>query len=257
MNRQHIARLEEQLESLIETAFSSLMGNRLRAQDLALHLARAMEDHAVTIQSTDPRPIAPDTYQIVLRDDLFKRLVSRNPQLNVQLAEHMIELANQAGFRLDTTPTVKLIADVKLITHFKITASHSEDYEGNRTDAMQRVEVPANQAMPHAHFLTTDYQAIPLEQDIMNLGRHKDNHIVLDDPAVSRYHAQVRRRYGEHMIFCVNSKNGMYVNDVRVKEHHLKPGDVVQLGGTRLIYTVEDNDDDTTHPADTGILKPL
>jgi pSer/pThr/pTyr-binding forkhead associated (FHA) protein len=256
MRRQHIAQLEEKLEGLVEAAFSSLMGNRLRAQDLALHLARAMEDHA--LYADQPRPIAPDTYQIVLRGDIFDRLVGRNPKLKAQLAEHLLDLAHQAGFRLENLPTVKLIADTQITQQFNIHASHSDSQQGSRTDAMQPVNVRNKSTVTYvAHLLTDDQRMIPLDQDVMNIGRHSDNHITLNDSAISRYHAQIRRRFNEHIIFSTMSKNGLYVNEVRVKEHRLKPGDVVRIGSMRLIYIIEDNDDDTTHPADTGILNPL
>ena len=44
MNHQHIARLEAQLEQIIEGAFVNLFGKRIQAQDIALKLVRAMED---------------------------------------------------------------------------------------------------------------------------------------------------------------------------------------------------------------------
>ena len=45
MKNKHIAKLEAQLEHIIEGAFANLFGKTINAQDIALRLSRAMEDN--------------------------------------------------------------------------------------------------------------------------------------------------------------------------------------------------------------------
>jgi len=60
MKRKHINRLEEHLEQFIEGAFASLFGKKIRAHDIALQLARAMEDSCIAPQGSDPRRVVSD-----------------------------------------------------------------------------------------------------------------------------------------------------------------------------------------------------
>ena len=69
----------------------------------------------------------------------------------------------------------------------------------------------------------------------LTLGRHARNDIVLLDPAVSRRHARLRYRDGRWIIMDLESKNGSFVNDVRVGRSELRPGDVLMVGDRRLL----------------------
>jgi pSer/pThr/pTyr-binding forkhead associated (FHA) protein len=83
---------------------------------------------------------------------------------------------------------------------------------------------------------------VPLDQDVINIGRNWDNQIVIDDPSVSRLHVQLRRRDHQYLLFDADSRSGTLVNNVRVREHGLRSGDIIQIGETRMLY-VEDDDD--------------
>ena len=72
--------------------------------------------------------------------------------------------------------------------------------------------------------------------DGATLGRGLDNTIVLDDPRVSRRHAQLRSVNGRWMVSDHQSTNGTFVNGMRVGEHPLNPGDIVSLGGLELRF---------------------
>jgi hypothetical protein len=69
----------------------------------------------------------------------------------------------------------------------------------------------------------------------LTLGRHTRNDIVLLDPAVSRSHAELRYRDGRWIIRDLESKNGSFVNGVRVGRSELRPGDVLMVGDGRLL----------------------
>ncbi|MFW5771833.1 MAG: FhaA domain-containing protein, partial [Phototrophicaceae bacterium] len=232
----------------------------VRAQDLALHLARAMEAELLPPHGTDPRPLAPDRYIITLPPALHQHLIERNPRLAVALADHLLELANAAGYRMQREPEVKLLADASLeARRFTVHASHADPRGSSSTAAMQPVRLPteAESRPPQAQLIFQDQHAVALDGEMVTIGRHHDNHIVIDDPTVSRFHVQIRVRFGEHYIFNAASKFGTFVNGVRVKEHRLKPGDVIRLGNTQFIYAPTSHyDDDTsqTGPMDIDLL---
>lgn len=74
----------------------------------------------------------------------------------------------------------------------------------------------------------------PLEADEILLGRHISADIRLADTSVSRYHAVMTVSAGVWSITDLDSKSGTYVNDQRVKQARLHPGDCIRLGNVQL-----------------------
>jgi hypothetical protein len=241
MNDQHIARLESQIERLVEGAFGQLFGKRIRAMDIAMQLARAMEDNAKAGGRVDPRPVAPDYYIIYLNATVRTHLLQRQPSLAKRLSEHLVELASSAGYRLSHAPTIDILPDDQLgIGSLVVDARHVHK-KHSTTAVMQRVSLPVPQEAPrNPQLLLQDQIAVPLNREYINIGRSRDNHIVIDDPSVSRHHLQLRLRFGHYVLFDAQSFSGTTVNDVPVKEHTLQTGDVICIGRTRLVY-IEDS----------------
>lgn len=71
------------------------------------------------------------------------------------------------------------------------------------------------------------------------VGRGPYNHVVIDDPRVSRQHAKISPEDGEHVVHDLGSANGTFVNDEAVKRHKLVPGDVVRFGPFRFKFELE------------------
>jgi serine phosphatase RsbU (regulator of sigma subunit) len=68
------------------------------------------------------------------------------------------------------------------------------------------------------------------------IGRGPINHIVIDDPRISRQHAKVTPEEGGHVIYDLNSANGTFVNSMAIKRHKLQPRDVVHVGPFRFSF---------------------
>lgn len=67
------------------------------------------------------------------------------------------------------------------------------------------------------------------------IGRDKDADFSVQMDAVSRHHAKVERMpNGRYKLTDLNSTNGTFVNDVRVREWELQPGDMLRCGGAIL-----------------------
>ena len=75
MNEKYIAQIEAQLEQIVEGAFTNLFRKRLNAHDIAMTLARAMENTLRYAQDGDSRPIAPDAYTIRLNSSSEQKLL--------------------------------------------------------------------------------------------------------------------------------------------------------------------------------------
>ena len=89
---------------------------------------------------------------------------------------------------------------------------------------------------PNAVFLMEDGKIYPLVRAVINIGRMLDNDLVIDDPRVSRHHAQLRAVDGHFVLSDTNSTGGVFVNGRRVAQTILYPNDSVSLASVILIF---------------------
>lgn len=80
-------------------------------------------------------------------------------------------------------------------------------------------------------------QTIPLNGDLMRLGRAPQNEVMLDAKNISRFHCQIKLENERLVVEDLGSTNGTYVNEMRITEPHiLSVGDVVRVGHEQLIF---------------------
>jgi adenylate cyclase len=72
------------------------------------------------------------------------------------------------------------------------------------------------------------------------IGRHPDNTIQILDKVISKEHAEVVRVEGKYLLRDLDSRNGTFVNQRRIKEVPLKDKDEITLGSTRLVFFAEE-----------------
>ena len=98
-------------------------------------------------------------------------------------------------------------------------------------------EPESNDAIPENAFLIIEGVKIhPLKESVINVGRKLENHVVIDDPRISRTHAQLRVIKGHFVLFDLNSTGGTFVNGQRTSRTVLYPGDVISLAGVTLVF---------------------
>ncbi len=86
-------------------------------------------------------------------------------------------------------------------------------------------------------FLIVDgARVVSLDKPIISIGRKGNNHIIINDPHVSRHHAQIRHAEGRYLLIDLHSTVGTSVNGERVEHAFLEPGDVISIGGVPLIF---------------------
>ena len=79
-----------------------------------------------------------------------------------------------------------------------------------------------------------------LDGPVAVLGRSRECDCVLNDPNVSRRHAELRRGpTGDWQIVDLGSTNGVKVNGRQVDASRLAPGDDVVLGTVRFTFDIE------------------
>ena len=83
------------------------------------------------------------------------------------------------------------------------------------------------------------------DHDEFTIGRGIDNHLVLEDSAVSRKHCTHNKKVDYYLLRDLNSSNGTFVNAISIKEAILKNGDVIQIG--KFIFELREGEEQDIH----------
>jgi len=241
MDKNHFNRIEKRIQGLIEGGFARLFAGRLQAREVAMALARAMEDNAQV--DSDAHLAAPNRYIVRLHPSDHEALVRAQPDLAARLAQHLIDLARESEMRLDALPDVVLSPDEAVSPFTVQVTARCVASAVNATQAMVPVkrppDLPEAEKLPVAFLVVDGDRYVPLDRAVINIGRRHDNTIVIDDPRVSRQHAQLRLRFGHFVLYDLGSRGGTTVNNLPVAECVLRANDVISLAGVRVVY-VED-----------------
>lgn len=85
-------------------------------------------------------------------------------------------------------------------------------------------------------YLIVNSEVFQLNENLTNLGRKLDNHVVLNDPRVSRNHAQIRLIENQFVLLDLNSTGGTLVNGKKVTKSVLYSGDAISLAGMEIKF---------------------
>jgi len=244
--------IEARMEALVEGTLARLFRGRLQARDIALQLARALEDSV-----TSGQPAL--RYALRLNPADAQALLGEQPRLAEILADELVAAAREGNITLPGQPEI-LILPEPLLKPRSVTVT-AEAAPLSLSDTLSSAPISAAQpaaSAPNAFLILEGERTVPLTQPIISLGRRLDNHIILDDPRVSRAHAQLRARFGRYVLYDLGSTGGTYVNGQRVQECILRPGDVISLAGVPVIYGEDESfvPPEEAPPPPSGPLRP-
>lgn len=88
------------------------------------------------------------------------------------------------------------------------------------------------------HFKDSRQAPIWLVEERFTLGRDKRNDLILEDPGISAFHAEIRQDNGLYYISDCDSELGTFVNDERVaSRYQLRSDDRLRLGEVELLLS--------------------
>jgi len=224
--------LVERLQGFVEVLLAALPKGKFPLDETASHWAREIAASAKSDASG--RRFAPDQYTLSMHPKDFEALTEADHLSQSKLSEALRSALEHSQYALSREPHITLATDPMLGRgQLRVIAWHSSD----PTEAASHVEEPANETPPKgAFFMVEGSRHFPLDRPLINIGRRLDNQLVLEDPHISRRHAQLRARGYRYVLYDLNSTAGTRVNGKQVQEWVLRPGDVVTLATVQLIY---------------------
>jgi hypothetical protein len=252
--------LESKLASLIEGTFNRAFRSEVRPVEIARKLAREMEEHR---SSTLTRTFVPNEYRVFLSPRDRERFEGYEDALADELAGYLLEHARREGLTLPARPLIEFETDGRLgLGEFGIQTGivvpgedeDEHDYEdedelpaqSGRTmvySNAERIAEPLEeqaQARAPTALLLLDGQRNVVGPEGVVLGRSRNCDVVLNDPNVSRQHAELRPRGGSWVLTDLGSTNGSRINGHPVERSEVvRPGDEIELGATVLRFELE------------------
>ena len=250
--------IEHRIESLVEGAFGRAFRSHVQPVELARKLAKEMDEHRSVSVS---RVYVPNEYVLYLSPQDREALPPEDALLT-ELADYLSEHARREGYALLSTPRVLLEEDDDLalgefgiatrMVHPKKATPAAEPAEEPEMEAAPEVgatkiykppsataAVSAEEAealglarQPAALFVNGSRHE--LTKPAFVLGRSRECDVRLDDPNVSRRHAEVRREDGAFWVIDLGSTNGIEVNGRKVDRARLANDDRITIGKTEV-----------------------
>jgi hypothetical protein len=248
--------IEGKIEALFEGVFGRAFRTHVQPVELARKLAKEMDDHRTVSVS---RVYVPNEYTVYLSPQDREQFESYESSLLIELQDYLAEQARRERYALLTPPRVKMETDDDLdMGEFGIATRMVQPKGAPAPEE----GTPAPQELPGATMVyrprtpppteavtpeelgverelvsvTIDGQRHPIDKRSVVLGRSRDCDIRLEDPNVSRHHAEIRQEGTTYWVVDLGSTNGLEVNGKRVKRAKLEDADRLTMGSTELLF---------------------
>jgi Protein of unknown function (DUF3662)/FHA domain len=249
--------LESKIAGVVEGTFSRVFRSEVRPVEIARKLAREMEEHQY---GTLSRTYVPNEYRVYLSPRDRERFVSYEDALADELAGYLLEHARRERFALLSRPVIEFETDDRLhLGEFGIETALVRPEEAEAEQAQAPEAEPVGRTMV---FSAAQRIAEPLEENATvrqqralliyggrrlmvaprgaTLGRSRECEIVVEDPNVSRQHAELRPRGGAWVISDLGSTNGTRVNGRTINGPEVvQPGDEIEVGSSLITFELE------------------
>jgi len=250
-----LGQLEKRLQALVEVSLSRMAGGRISPATIANQLATGMTEGLSW--DADGRAYAPDEYVITLHPQDVEALIDQAPDLSSELSDALLDAARASGYSMGSPPHVTLAADPTLGRwEVRVVAWHSGSHLEFTKAGEGSAEAIAGRLPEGAYLILHGRRHFALDRPLVNIGRRLDNQLILDDPRVSRTHAQLRARDGRFFVFDLGSTGGTLVNGRKIHQHILRPGDVITIAGVSMVYGEDPGGPPDSTPAYTPPFPP-
>jgi len=248
--------IEQRLERIFEGVFGRAFRTNVQPVELARKLAKEMDDH----RSASVRNVyVPNEYTIYLSPGDREQFEGYENSLVSELEEYLSEHAQRENYALLTPPRILFQTDEDLgVGEFGI-ATRMAQY-GRKADE----DLPAESATPGATMiykprtqpteaaslaelgvekevavLSWNGQRRVLDKKRSVLGRSRDVDVQIEDPNISRRHAEIVQEGSAYWLVDLGSTNGTEVDGRRVQRARLDDGSRFTVGETTVTFSTE------------------
>jgi pSer/pThr/pTyr-binding forkhead associated (FHA) protein len=237
---------ERRLGGLVEGAFAKVFKGDVQPVEIAGALQRETDNRKNIIGQG--KVLVPNEFTVELGDHDHARLAEWAEPLGDELAAMVREHASEQGysfigpvkvgfehvpevgtgvFRIRSTAVAGEIPPDPVMAARSPAAPQTRGSAGSEFAGRPRLIVAAAGAAESSY---------PLRDAVTVIGRANESDLRLEDPGVSRRHAEIRVSGSESEIVDLGSTNGIRVNGKPVPSARLLDGDRIDLGSTSLVF---------------------
>ncbi|MBT3390453.1 MAG: DUF3662 domain-containing protein [Chloroflexi bacterium] len=229
--------IEARLQTLIEGKIAGLFPAQFDKAKLIDELMAALQTGIIEQQGV---LTAPDIFHIRTHPQHSLQQIAPEP-VTREMSDVLSQAAEQAGVAFRHPPIVDLVQLVNLETEgIEIITAFRGETVGETHAIQVEPEESVENAPPNAFLIVNGSQIFTLDKSVINIGRRNENDLVIDDPRVSRNHAQLRATRGRYTIFDLDSTGGTLVNGNPISQSELFPRDVISIAGVPLVYAQDE-----------------
>ncbi len=231
-----LEKFEQRVDKMVNGAFAKAFKSEVQPVEIASRLQKEMDERAAVVSRA--RTVVPNEFVIHLSAEDYERLSVYAEALTSELADLVTEYAADQRYSFLGPVNVYLAEDSVLSTGvFRAT---SQATAGPQRAPAVSPSAPAAAAYAPARGtyrprLLAAGQEIPLSGPKVILGRGNDVGVRLEDPGVSRHHAEIRLG-PPALIRDLDSTNGTFVDGKKITQQELSDGAVIRLGSTTITF---------------------
>jgi hypothetical protein len=226
------ARFEKKVEGAVSGVFARAFKGDVQPVEIAARLQRELDAEAKLV-SRDKR-LVPNDFTVGLSQHDHDKLAPYANTLNAELATQLRNHAREMGYVFNGPVKIGFELDSSLPTGRFTVASQAV---AGITPRAGRASETAISRAPLV--LEVNGTRHPLQPPGLVIGRGSEADLRINDPGISRRHAQIRvNPAGPRMqidIIDLGSTNGILVNGQRVRQAVLQEGSRIEIGSTRML----------------------
>ncbi len=210
---------EKRLEQMVEGAFARVFRSGLRPVEIGRRLTREMDDsRSIGVRGNT---VVANDFTVNLSQQDADEFAEVGDSMRRNLSELAREHARDEGYDFMGPIGIAFEVDARMrVGAFSVVARLREGDGGAGAGSL---------VLPNG-------DRFVLGETIITIGRIPESVITLEDPNVSRNHAEIRPSGGAFVLADLGSTNGTKINGVKVSERVLQDGDEMTFGATTFRF---------------------
>jgi hypothetical protein len=218
-------RFERRLDRMVNGVFARTFKSEVEPVEIAAALQRECDDRAAIVSRG--RTMVPNSFTVELGTSDHERLSVYTEPLGDELSAMVREHAEEQGYAFVGPVEVRFTRVDDLDTGLFRIRSEAKAGVSDRPSPMTGAPPPV------VARLEVDGRTVPLSRRTTVMGRGDDVDLRIDDPGVSRRHAQIVLGDPSRVV-DLGSTNGTWLDDRQIPDAERFDGSRVTVGGTTV-----------------------